>query len=160
MITERELPAEYRQLLDEFRSVYLPINSVAESIVRDIAVARWQILRLDSLIFGLWDLSLADDAPDQPNIHRFNRQIDQLNVRIARLERRLKFVHANFATAVGEQPPQPVENTNEADKPIPFKEYSPEVVAFYQRYYPKSRIIIMPPIAAANGVNTNDRMNL
>ena len=157
MITEHELPAECAELLAELRLVYLPINSVAESIVRDIAMARWQILRFDALILGLWNLTLADDAPEQPAIHRFNRQIDQLNVRIARLERRLKFVHANFPTALNEQP---VEETNETEEPISLKEYCPETIAFYQRHYPNSKIIIMPPNAAAKGVNTKDRMNL
>ena len=147
MISEHEVPAPYAQLLDELRFVYLPLNSVAESIVRDIAVARWQILRFDGIVFGLWNLSLADDA----DIHRFNRQIDQLNIRIARLERRLKFVHANFSTAIDEQTAQesaqPVENANETEEPISLKEYCPETIAFYQRHYPKSKIIIMPPHA-------------
>ena len=160
MITEHELPAECAELLAELRLVYLPVNSVAESIVRDIAMARWQILRFDGLILGHWNLTLADPASQHAAIHRFNRQIDQLNVRIARLERRLKFIRTNFHTAVDEQSPQPVEETNEPDKPISFNEYSPETVAFYQRYYPKSKIIIMPPDAAAKGVNTKDRMNL
>ena len=157
MITEHQLPAESAELLDELRSVYLPINAVAESIVRDIAMARWQILRFDALILGHWNLSLANRDSEHANIHRFNRQIDQLNIRIARLERRIKFVHANFPTALREQP---VEETNETEEPILLKEYCAETIAFYQRHNPKSKIIIMPPNAAAKGVNTNDRMNL
>ena len=62
MITEHELPAECAELLAELRLVYLPVNSVAESIVRDIAMARWQILRFDGLILGHWNLTLADPA--------------------------------------------------------------------------------------------------
>src|SRR5215212_9305677 len=95
--------AEYYQLVDELLSVYQPVNSVAASIVRDIAVARWQILRLDSLITNHWNLSLAEHAQKPLTVapelgelqtmsrtaeslytghaivHRFNRQIDQLN---------------------------------------------------------------------------------
>ena len=106
MIAERQLPAEYHQLLEEFRSVYLPVSSVAESIVRDIAMARWQILHLDDLIIRNWNPVSADPACDHAAIHRFNRQIDQLNVRIARLERRLKFIRVNFPTAIDEQTSQ------------------------------------------------------
>jgi len=153
MITEHDIPAECAELFAEFRLVYHPLNAVAESIVRDIAVARWQILRLDSAIFGLWNVSPVDHA----GILRFNRQIDQLDVRIARLERRLKFIHANFSTIINDQP---VEETNDTEEPISLKEFCPETIAFYQRYYPKSKIIIMPPDAAAKGVNTEDRMNL
>jgi len=130
-----------------------PKKEEAPKNIINLAFARWQILRLDSAVFGLWNLPLADNA----GIHRFNRQIDQLNVRIGRLERRLKFIQANFRTAINDQP---VEETNESDKSIPFAEYSPETVAFYQRYYPRSKIIIMPPNAPAQGVTANDRINI
>ena len=148
MIAERQLPAEYHQLLEEFRSVYLPVSSVAESIVRDIAMARWQILHLDDLIIRNWNPVSADPACDHAAIHRFNRQIDQLNVRIARLERRLKFIRVNFSTVIDEQTSQdagePDEDTANPDKLIPLNEYRPGMVEFYHRYYPHSRIVIMP----------------
>ena len=47
---------EYYQLLDQLVAVYQPVNLVAAGIVRDIAVARWQLLRLDTCIASHWNL--------------------------------------------------------------------------------------------------------
>jgi len=151
-VLSNEDPAHYNDLLNELRAVYLPLNTVADSIVSDIAVARWQILRLEGIVTRQWELALAAGAlPTALNaIHRVNRQIDQLQVRIARLERRLKFIRANFP----HEGPPPVEDatidspTNqEAEKPINVKDACPETIAFYRRYYPKSPIVIAPPEA-------------
>ena len=151
-VLSNEDPAQYDQLLNELRAVYLPLNAVAASIVGDIAVARWQILRLDALVAVHWELSLAADAPSSSHavIHRFNRQIDQFQVRIARLERRLKFIHVNFP----QEAPLPVEDTaidgqnnSKIEKPIFVKDACPETIAFYRQHYPKSPIVISPPEA-------------
>ena len=155
-VLSNEDPAQYAQLLNELRVVYLPLNSLADSIVGDIAVAQWQILRLDGLVTRHWELSLAGEADSSAHaaIYRFNRQIDQLHIRIARLERRLKFIRANFA----QEAPLPVEDTTidgqnnrETEEPIVVKDSCPETIAFYRRYYPKSPIIIYPPEAVPKG---------
>jgi len=149
-VLSNEDPAQYNDLLSELRAVYLPLNSVADSIVGDIAVAQWQLTRLDALVARHWEIALAAGAlsSEHAAIHRFNRQIDQLQVRIARLERRLKFIRANFPQEI----PLPVEDTatggqnNQAtEEPIIVKDACPETIAFYRRYYPKSPIVISPP---------------
>ena len=151
-VLSNEDPARYDQLLNELRAVYLPLNSVAETIVAGIAVAQWQILRLDALIVRHWELSLAGEANSSEHtaIHRFNRQVDQLHVRIARLERRLKFIRSNFP----QEAPLPVEDTpidgqnnRETEEPIVVKDACPDTIAFYRQHYPKSPIIISPPKA-------------
>ena len=185
--------AEYYQLIDELLSVYQPVNSVAAGIVRDIAVARWQILRLDSLITNHWNLSLAEHAqksltvapelgelqtmsrtpkpstPATPSFIVSTAQIDQLNLRVARLERRLKFIHLNFRTAgndqTQQQSSQPVENTTnvspngqETEQPIFITENTPEVIAYYKRHYPGREIVIQPADDVANGIDIEDDM--
>ena len=151
-VLSNEDPAAFERLLTDLRAVYLPLNNVAASVVEDIAIARWQILRFDALLAGQWELSLAAAPPSTvfAAIQRFNRQIDQLNIRIARLERRLKFIRSNFAQEV----PLPVEGTTidgqnnpKTEEPIVVKDTCPETIAFYRRYYPNSPIIISPPDA-------------
>ena len=155
-VLSNEDPARYDELLNELRAVYLPLNSVAETIVAGIAAAQWQILRLDGIVTRHWELSLAGEAKssEQTAIHRFNRQVDQLHVRIARLERRLKFIRANFP----QEAPLPVEDTTidgqnnrEPEKPIVVKDARPATIAFYRQYYPNSPIIISPPEAVPKG---------
>lgn len=185
--------AEYYKLLDELLSVYQPGNPVALSVVRDIAVARWQILRLDTLITTQWNLTLAAQAREPVTVtpelgelaamsrtaevlytghailRQLNRQIDQLNQRIARLERRLKFVHANFRTTINDrtqpQPSQPVDNTvnepqidQKSEQPVFITENTPEVIAFYKQNYPGRQIVVQPPDDVANGIDVEDNM--
>ena len=148
-VLSNEDPAEFDRLLNELRAVYLPLNTVADSIVGDIAAARWQILRFEGIVDSQWELSLSGEAHSTAHalIHRFNRQIDQLHIRIARLERRLKFIHNNFP----QEAPLPVEDTTidgqnyeESEKPILVKDACPETIAFFRRHYPKSPIVISP----------------
>ena len=148
-VLSNEDPAAFDRLVDDLRAVYLPLNTVAVSVVDDIAIARWQILRFDSLLARQWELSLAADPPPTvfAAIYRFNRQIDQLNVRIARLERRLKFIRANFP----QESPLPVEDTTndgqdypKIETPIVIKDFCPETIAFLRRHHPASPIIISP----------------
>jgi len=148
-VLSNEDPAEYVQILNQLRAVYLPLNSLAASVVRDIAATRWQILRFESLLANQWELSLSPQAPPAAlaAIHRFNRQIDQLNLRIARLERRVNFIHTHFPN----ESPLPVEDTPVDDQNNPKIEKNifvndtcPETIAHFRRYYPKSPIIITP----------------
>jgi len=101
-------------------------------------------------------------------VHRLNRQIDQFGVRIGRLQRQLREVHKNFATASvrTQQPsPQPIENTDnepektqETEPPIFITENLPEVIAYYKKLYPNREIIILPPDDVANGIDIEDDM--
>jgi hypothetical protein len=184
---------EYYQLLDELVAVYQPVNLVAAGIVRDIAVARWQMLRLDTCITSQWNLALIDQAqkpltvaPELGEVqvmarsveavyggsgivHKLNRQIDQLQMRIVRLQRQLKFVHQNFSAGslkrTQPDPPQPTENTEKepenetkTEQPVFVTENTPEVIAYYKKLYPNREIVIMPPDDVANGIDVEDDM--
>ena len=186
---------DYYQLLDELVAVYQPINVVAAGIVRDIAVARWQLLRLDTCITSQWNLALIEQAQKPLTValelgevqtmarsvealyggnaivHRLNRQIDQLIVRITRLQRLLRDVRQNFAVTPKpsvrtQQPsPQPVENTANVpentqndEPPIFTTENTPAVIAYYQNLYPNREIICLPPDDVANGIDVEDDM--
>ena len=186
---------EYYQLFDEQLKVYQPLNLVAKSVVRDIAIARWQILRLDICLTSQWNLALIEQGqkpltvvPELGEIqtmarsvealytgyaiaHRLNRQIDQLGVRIARLQRQLRDLRQNGAAPKNidertqQNPPQPVANTaNEPEKPqrdeqpVFITENTPEVIAYYKNLYPGREIIIMPPDDVANGIEVDDFM--
>jgi hypothetical protein len=103
-------------------------------------------------------------APSGP-VRQFNRQIDELELRIARLERRLKFVHANYANT---PIPQPVENTTpepaaepkteEFEPPIVVTETNATVIEAYRKLYPNREIIVMPPDDVALGIEIEDDM--
>ena len=187
---------DYYQLLDELASVYQPVNLVAAGIVRDIAVARWQLLRLDTCITSQWNLALIDQAqkpltvaPELGEVqtmarsvealytghaiaHKLNRQIDQFGMRIARLQRQLKYVHQHYAAITNivksekpsertqQESAQPVENKNnaESEPPIFTTENTPEVMAYYKNLYPNREIICLPPDDVANGIDVEDDM--
>ena len=155
-VLSNEDPTAFDRLVDDLHAVYLPLNTVAVSVVDDIATARWQILRFDSLLARQWEISLAADPPPTvfAAIQRFNRQIDQLNVRIARLERRLKFIRANFP----QESPLPVEDKPsdgqmypKIETPIVVRDFCPETIAFLRRHHPTTPIIISPAEAVPNG---------
>ena len=140
---------EYYQLLDEQLKVYQPKNFVAKSIVRDIAIARWQTLRLDICLTGQWNLALIEQGqkpltvvPELGEIQtmarsvealytgnaiaqRLNRQIDQFGVRIARLQRQLRDLNQNTPKPderTQQKQPQPVVNTAGEQKKTPTDE--------------------------------------
>src|SRR5262245_60568395 len=50
---------EYATLVDEILDIYQPLNAVAVSIVKSIAIARWEIMRLRGCITSHWNLHLA-----------------------------------------------------------------------------------------------------
>ena len=196
---------EYYQLLDQLVAVYQPVNLVAAGIVRDIAVARWQLLRLDTCIASHWNLALIEQAQKPLTVaaelgevqtmarsvealycgnaiaHRLNRQIDQFGMRIARLQRQLRYIHQNFAASANTAKPpakpdqpcertqdessQPVDNTSgapentpETEQPIFITENSAEVIAYYKKLYPNREIVVMPPDDVANGIDVEDDM--
>lgn len=96
--------------------------------------------------------------------HRLNRQIDQLEQRIARFERRLKFVHANYPNVAEKrtQPaqPQPVENTtpDPQNPPVFITENKPAVIAAYKKQFPNSKIVVLPADNVAKGIDIEDDM--
>jgi hypothetical protein len=182
--------ATFQALACQMAEIYQPVNQTAQAIVRDIASARWQIDRLEACLTMHWNLSLVDNgqkpgalAPElfemetmarssrelytgHAIIHRLNRQIDQLQLRIARLERRLKFVHANYPMCAtvknaAEQTCQPTENIeNESgnEPPLYVTETNPAVIQAYKEQFPNRKIILLPPDDVARGIDIPDDM--
>jgi hypothetical protein len=126
---------DYFNLPDELIEVFQPKNKFAEALVRDIADARWQILRIEICITNHWnftliefghqpitvtpelgELQVIDKAAkaNQALISRFNRDIDKLHMRISRLERTLRTIHQHYPAA--EKTP---EQTNPKTPPPP-----------------------------------------
>ena len=187
----------YAQLVEELIAWYAPgHNPIALSIVRDIAIARWEILRLRTCITLNWNLSLIDQSgqpnPYAPELHEYHglanaaaklyanrgsvralhRQISHLQFDIARLERRLKFVKANFNTPEV-QPEKRTEaetSANEANKeltsettennepPIYVNETSPAVILGYKTLFPGRKIVIVPPDNVSKNLDIDDDM--
>ena len=87
--------------------------------------------------------------------NRINRQIDQFQLRIARFERRIKFVHANFPTAAN----QPAETETQINEPTVYiTENNPDVIKAYKQQFPHCKIVVMPPDDVAKGIDTEDDM--
>jgi len=177
---------KYAHLMDELLAIYQPVNSLAVSIVQSIAVARWELARLRACVTMHWNSALlaqpSSPNPDLAEIHAMtaassqlygpngpvrmlNRQIDQLEIRIGRLEKRLRFVHANFPTNPPKrtQPdsPQPTENTAPKAEKAPIlyiTENKPEVVQAYQLQFPNREIVVLPPDDVAKGIDIEDDM--
>ncbi|MFN0106993.1 MAG: hypothetical protein ACKV2U_33475 [Bryobacteraceae bacterium] len=173
----------YHVLLQELIEIYQPKNQIAAAIVTGIANARWQVERLNHCLTMQWNLAVVDSAntpsalaPELAEIesmarsskalysgdaiaHRLNRQIDQLELRIARFERRLKFVHANYPhVAIGRTQPasrQPVEN---AQPPVFVTENTPEVIRAYEQQFPNREIVVLPADNVAKGIDIEDDM--
>ena len=172
----------YNHLLKELIEIYQPLNQLAVGIVREIATARWQVERLNYCLTSQWNLAVVDSAntpstvaPELTEIetmarsvhalytsgavaHRINRQIDQLELRIARFERRLKFVHANFPTVANQTPAGAAEKTQINEPTVYITENDPGVIKAYKRQFPHSKIVVMPADDVANGIETEDDM--
>ena len=179
---------QYYQLLRQLIEIYQPVNQLAAAVVRDIAIAQWQIERLHSCVTVQWNLALIDNAakpstlaPElfeiqamgratetliggKGTVSKLNREIAQLQRAIASLERRLKFIHTTFPNATKEQTqrqnPQPTETTPLTGPPIYITENSPEVIRAYKLQFPNREIIILPPDDVAKGINLEDDMPL
>jgi hypothetical protein len=177
---------QYYQLFKQLIEIYQPANQIALTAVRDIAIAQWQIERLHSCVTVQWNLALIDNAakpttlaPELTEIqamgraaeqliggkgavHKLNREIVQLQQSIARLERRLKFIHHTFPNAAKEQTQaenrQPAEKETLSKPPIYITENSPEVVQAYRQHFPNREIIVLPPDDVANGIDIEDDM--
>jgi hypothetical protein len=180
----------YARLVERLLNIYLPMNDAALSIVKSIAIARWEIERLRACITMHWNLALVENAqipatlaPELLEMHamvrasaslyanngpvrQLNGQIDQLELRIARLERRLKFLHLNFPNS-GEKS-EPIENTQEQtgetpnvaenEPPVYVTENTPDVIAAYKRLFPDREIVVLPADDVAKGIDIDDDM--
>ncbi len=183
----------FEALNAELVALYNPLNAIALSIVRDIASARWQINRLDGCLTNAWNLALVAQSEKpltvapaigeleiidraaaalhtgQALAKALSRQIDGLHLRIARLERRLRFVHANFPThVIPAEPPQdkkeeertqpaPKNEENEpATQPLFVNENTQAVIEYYRKAFPGRPIVVLPPDDVANGVEIAD----
>jgi len=97
-------------------------------------------------------------------VRELNRQIDSLELRIARSERRLDLIHRKFANP--DQKPQPVEKTDpkpeespknaENEPPVYVTENTPEVIQAYKTLFPGRKIVILPPDNVAKGIDVDD----
>jgi hypothetical protein len=119
----------YARLVQDLVAQYQPVNKLALSVVLDIAISQWQIDRLRNVMVTHWNLAIgaehAKPTELDPEIRQLtavagaaahllggskilaqaNREIARLETSIIRLERRLKFIHANFTAPA----PEPVE---------------------------------------------------
>ena len=126
--------AAFKQLHQSFVHIYQPANIVAHDLVRDMAIARWQIERLHVVLTMNWNTALFDarKAPitlpaeladieymsratnillaGTAVVARINREIVRLQKQVAFLQRQLKFVHQNFPRVAPDlTQPDPVE---------------------------------------------------
>ena len=189
-------------LMDTLLAEYQPVNASARSVVREIAIATWEIRRLHGDAVNLRNLALIEQAGQPLSLDaemadeeisgravmtlfgpsaalpRLSRQIDQLHLRIARLERRLKFVHSNFPSVsastpefVPENDAQPLENTAqeapnepgvsspaETEHPIIINETGPEIVAAYRGRFPGRPIVVVSPDPVSRGEDIPDHL--
>jgi hypothetical protein len=133
VLLNEDRQAFYR-LFDELIHIYRPCNQEAANIVKQIAIARWQIDRLNTALTMTWNAAINDAchepttaAPEladyqavllghlsvfQGNhfpVERINRQIDRLERRIQQLRRAIRDVHTHFPNVAPE--PKPVAAT-------------------------------------------------
>jgi hypothetical protein len=179
---------EYAILLNELIAEYRPVNNLAFRVVVDIATHTWHIRRYRHVITAHWNLTTFQEAAkvnDLPEelfqltlltstaaalhtgnkmVSVYNREITRLETAVARLERRLKLIHASFATPSA---PAPEERTQpETESPIENKELSteepeaqpaepepvilvdpaPDAVETARRDHPGSPIVILPAV--------------
>lgn len=179
----------YATLVEELLAIYRPVNNVALAVVKSIAIANWEIARLRACVTMQWNMALIQ-AGQKPStlapellemesmvaastvlyapsgtVRQLNRQIDQFELRIARLERRLKFIHSTFANT---PIPQPIENTPvepapapeipENEPPLFVTETNATVIEAYKKLYPNREIVVLPPDEVALGLEIEDDM--
>ena len=171
-------------LLATYTQIYQPVNQIAAEIVHEIAAARWQVQRLNHCLTMEWNLEILNSstlpgtvAPELAELqtmgrsvralytsgaiaHRINRQVDQLELRAARLERRLKFVHANFPNTANAPKPEPAPAPEtQINEPIMYvTENKPEVIRAYKQQFPNCKIELLPPDDVARGIYIEDDM--
>ena len=175
----------YFNLVDQLTQIYAPINQESMNLVRQIAIARWQIERLHTATNNVWNFALLK-AGGEPStvveemedaeaaaraavalfsgnspIEKMSRQIDRLEVRISRLRKGIKEIHADFPNVAKsiENKPVPEEQEPETPKSEPtvyVTERDPEVIAAYRREFPNHKIVLLPADDVAKGINKED----
>ena len=171
----------YFRLLSDLLQIYRPKNQEASEMVRQIAIARWQINRLQTEINNIWNIELLQTAKSEPTlveeledmefsantakilftgksqIENMNRQIDRLELRIARLRKGILEVHKNFPNAAKPLETQEAEPETENTEPTVYvTEHDEDVLAAYRREFPNHKIVLLPPDDVANGIEIED----
>jgi len=175
----------YFQLLDQLIQIYAPLNQESLNLVRQIAIARWQIERLHTAISNVWNFALLRAAGETSNVveemedaeaaaraaealfsgpsavERMSRQIDRLEIRIARHRRSLKDIHTNFPNVAKPTENKPVpeqteEKTHKSETTVYVTERNPEVLAAYRREFPNHKIVFLPADNVAKGIDVED----
>ena len=178
---------KYFNLYDQLIQIYAPINQESMNLVRQIAIARWQIERLHSAISNVWNFALLRAAGEPTTVveemadaeaaaraveslfsgaspvDRMSRQIDRLEIRIARLRRGIKDIHSNFPNIAKPIENKPVPEEKEAETPkseptVFVTEHDPEVLAAYRREFPNHKIVLLPADNVAKGIDVEDRL--
>ena len=176
---------KYYILVDQLIQIYAPINQESMNLVRQIAIARWQIERLHTATTNVWNFALLSAAGEPftvveemedaqaaaraaeslfsgPSaVERMSRQIDRLEIRIARLRRGIKDIHTNFPNIA-----KPLENKSVPEKTrepeakteptVYITETDPEVLAAYRREFPNHKIVRLPADNVAKGIDIED----
>ena len=125
---------QYQQFVDELVETYRPQNPPARDLVRDMAIARWQIERLNVCLTVCWNMAFigvdkqpTTVVPELRNLEnisdavaamlsgnsmlsKINREIARLQQSLARSERRLRFLKAHFPAQV----PAPEQKNDES----------------------------------------------
>jgi hypothetical protein len=172
----------FYKLMDEHLAAYRPQNEAAARIIREIAIARWEIGRFHILVSSHWNLAIIENAkkpctlaPEFAEVQamvrasedlytgkgiltRLNREIDRLEARILRLQRQFKNTPAEKTQPVeNTQPEAPKEpETTENEPAIHVTENTPAVIAAYKMMFPGRKIVVLPPDDVANGIEPED----
>jgi hypothetical protein len=175
----------YFNLVDQLTQIYAPINQESMNLVRQIAIARWQIERLHTATTNVWNFALLKAGGETSEvveemedveaaaraverlfsrnspIEKMSRQIDRLELRIARLRNGIKDIHKNFPNVA-----KPIENksvpeekepeTPKSEPTVYVTERDPEVLAAYRREFPNHKIVLLPADNVAKGIDIED----
>ena len=154
-------------LIGELTHIHRPVNQEAAFLVRQIAIARWQIERLQTDSNRIWNDELMDAASHPAPVFKdheddyFQAQVARLERRIARLRREIKLVNKEFPTVAipmetKEEAPPEQPTTEKSEPTVYVTEPTPEVLATYRREFPNHRIVVLPPDDVANGFDFED----
>jgi hypothetical protein len=171
----------YFRLLSDLLQIYTPKNQEASEMVRQIAIARWQINRLQTEINNIWNFALLETAQGESTlaeeledqefaaktaeklftgkspIENMNRQIDRLEIRIARLRKGIIEIHQYFPNAAKPIETKEVEEPEAKTEPTVYlTEHDDEVIAAYRREFPNHKIVLLPPDDVAKGIEIKD----
>ena len=160
------------RLFADLVAAYQPAGAVALDIVREIAAARWEITRAQLTIASNHNRAIhleqskPHNLPDELkpveiaiNVNnalfklteQYSRAIDRSLNRIARLERRLQFVHKNFPIPgpaperTNDEIPQPMENEVDDPNPLITDDPSETTRKAYELFFPGRKLFVVKP---------------